>query len=71
MAPMRDLILGLPPDVESGLAAWLFDELASADPNCLAPIGYRWDGDGVKLESLDPSLEMPGRPPAPTSAFVA
>ncbi len=48
IAPMRDLLIALPADVDRGFASWLHAEFASADPNCLAPIAFVW-GDGHVL----------------------
>jgi hypothetical protein len=53
LAPMRDLMLALPPDVEPDLAAWWFDAFASQDPNHLAPVAYRFDGRGVAPIALE------------------
>lgn len=53
ITPMRDLIIGLPADVDRELAAWLWLEIAVLDPNCLPPIGYRFDGYTVRPEPLD------------------
>jgi hypothetical protein len=47
LAPMRDLLLALPADVDADLAAWWFDAFASQDPNHLAPVAYRFDGRGI------------------------
>ena len=44
VAPMRDLILGLPADIDPAIAAWWFGAFASQDPNRLHPIAYRFDG---------------------------
>lgn len=69
ITPMRDLIIGFPPDVERAAAVWLYHEIADLDPNCLGPLGYRFDGTRVlpqPLESTGPSSAAPG-----TSAFVA
>jgi hypothetical protein len=52
VAPMRDLLIGLPADVDVGFAAWLFEEFASQDPNCLPPNAYRFDGTRVSTASL-------------------
>lgn len=71
ITPMRDLIIGLPPDVERELAAWLWLEVAALDPNCLGPVGYRFDGRAVRLEPLEVSfaaLEFDG---PSGSAYVA
>jgi hypothetical protein len=51
VAPMRDLIIGLPPG-ENELAAWLFGEIAVQDPNHLQPWSYRFDGEAVRVERL-------------------
>ena len=47
LAPMRDLLLALPADVDPDLAQWWFDAFASQDPNHLAPVAYRFDGRGI------------------------
>jgi len=52
LAPLRDVLLGLPADVDHVAAAWLFDEFASQDPNCLPPIAYCFDGKRVSTASL-------------------
>jgi hypothetical protein len=53
IAPMRDLLIALPPDTEPGVAAWIHLEFASQDPNCLAPIGFRLADGRVTAEALD------------------
>lgn len=52
IAPMRDLLLALPAGVDLDLAAWLFEEFASQDPNCLPPIAYRFDGERIETAAL-------------------
>jgi hypothetical protein len=61
LAPMRDLLLGLPDDVDPEIGSWLFEDFASQDPNCLAPIGFRFDGERVVTASLGPSLPAVAR----------
>lgn len=56
IAPMRDLLIALPADVDRGFALWLYAEIADQDPNCLAPIGFWSDGSSVKLEALEPEF---------------
>ncbi len=56
LTPMRDLMLGLPPDVDPELAAWWFDAFASQDPNHLAPVAYRFDGHAIAPIALGASL---------------
>ena len=52
IAPMRDLLVGFPPNVDPELAAWLYGEIASEDPNCLVPRGFAFDGRNVTVERL-------------------
>lgn len=56
IAPMRDLLIALPADVDREFALWLYAELAEQDPNCLAPIGFWSDGSRVTLEALEPEF---------------
>jgi hypothetical protein len=42
VAPMRDLLIGLPPDVDPELACWLTEEFEALDPNALALEGFLW-----------------------------
>lgn len=51
IAPMRDLIVGLPP-TEHALAAWLFTEIAAEDPNHLQPRAFSWEGGAVRVTPL-------------------
>lgn len=48
IAPMRDVIFGLPPG-EDELAAWLFHEIAAEDPNHLRPLLFAFDGQSVRV----------------------
>lgn len=57
ITPMRDLIIGLPLEVDRELAAWLWLEIAAEDPNCLGPMGYRFDGSSVWTEPLNLPFE--------------
>jgi hypothetical protein len=52
LAPMRDLVVSLPPDVDRAFAAWLNEELATMDPNGLALDGFILDGGIVRYERL-------------------
>ncbi len=50
VAPMRDLLIGLPPDVDPELACWLTEEFEALDPNALALEGFLWrDGRVVTV----------------------
>lgn len=71
ITPMRDLIIGLPPDVDRELAAWLWLEVAALDPNCLGPIGYHFDGRSVRPDSLEPFVGGPLDSDAFRTACVA
>jgi hypothetical protein len=53
ITPMRDLIIGFPATVERDLALWLWAEIAANDPNCLGPIGYRFEAGRVTPEPLN------------------
>lgn len=50
LAPMRDLVLSLPADVDRRFAGWLNDEFASMDPNGLALDGFLLDDRGLRYE---------------------
>jgi hypothetical protein len=52
LAPMRDVLVSLPPDVDRQLAGWLNDELSTMDPNGLALDAFLLDGDGLRYERL-------------------
>jgi hypothetical protein len=56
IAPMRDLLIGLPPDVGRDLAAWLYAEIAAQDPNCLPPFAFPFADGKVGLEPLGPAF---------------
>jgi len=68
ITPMRDLIIGLPADGEPDLAFWLWSEVASDDPNCLAPVGYRFDGTRLVPEALDDGGRL-DEPSVPRQSF--
>jgi hypothetical protein len=53
IAPMRDLIIGLPPH-EFELGAWLFAEIAAEDPNHLRPLAFNFDGERISVSGLLP-----------------
>jgi len=52
IAPMRDLLIGLPASADPSLAAWLYDDIASGDPNCLAPRAFLFNGRSITVEPL-------------------
>ena len=53
LAPMRDLLVSVPWDIEPAFASWLYGEFAMPDPNCLAPLGFRFADGRVTVEALD------------------
>jgi hypothetical protein len=52
LAPMRDVLVSLPPDVDRRFAAWLNEELSTMDPNGLALDAFALDPDGLRYERL-------------------
>jgi hypothetical protein len=52
LAPMRDVLVSLPPDVDRAFAAWLNEELAGMDPNGLALDAFALDAGGLRYERL-------------------
>ncbi len=64
IAPMRDVLISLPADIDLALASWLNDEFADMDPNGLALDGFRLEGGALTYLALR-SPEVPsvrGRP---------
>jgi len=57
IAPMRDLLIALPPDVDPDFAGWLYEEIANRDPNCLYPRAFAFDGSAVTVMPLGPPLQ--------------
>jgi hypothetical protein len=55
LAPMRNLLLSLPINADRDFAAWLFDEIAAQDPNCLAPAAFVIGDGQLALEALGES----------------
>jgi len=53
IAPLRDLLLRLPVDVDRGDALWLANEFESMDPNCLHLGGFAWDGQVLRPEPIE------------------
>jgi hypothetical protein len=52
VSPMRDVLLGFPVDVDPWLAGSLYEDIASQDPNCLAPIAYRFEGTTITIAMI-------------------
>jgi hypothetical protein len=58
IAPMRDLLLALPPDVDRTFLAWLNEEFAEMDPNGLALDALVLEDGALRYESLRPPMRM-------------
>jgi hypothetical protein len=56
LAPMRDILIALPPDVDPEFAAWLADEWEALDPNHLHLGGFRHDRGTIVPEALDEAM---------------
>lgn len=53
LAPMRDVLLALPPEVDREFAAWLATEWEALDPNCLHLGAFRYVRGTIAPEPLD------------------
>lgn len=58
IAPMRDVLISMPPDTDRAFASWINDEFAEMDPNGLALDAFVLDGDGLRYETLRPPLRL-------------
>ena len=56
LAPMRDILIALPPDVDRAFAAWLADEWEALDPNHLHLGGFRYERGAIVPEALDEAM---------------
>ena len=52
IAPMRDLLVSMPPDTDRAFVAWLNDEFSEMDPNGLALDAFLLDGGDLRYEAL-------------------
>lgn len=53
IAPSRDVLVGLPIDVELEFATWLTEEFEAADPNALRLEGFEWRDGIVRCRPLE------------------
>lgn len=53
IAPSRDLLVGLPVDIDAEFATWLAEEFEAADPNALRLEGFEWRDGTVRCRALD------------------
>ncbi len=64
LAPARDLVIALPPDVDRDLACDLYDHFASRDPNCLALLPLLLRDGRVSLDGRTPGPDPTGLVPS-------
>ncbi len=63
VAPMRDLLMSLPLDVDRGLAYDLYEVFAIQDPNCLPPMAFPFANGRLSVEALAPDgIGLPATP---------
>lgn len=53
IAPSRDLLVGLPVDVDMAFATWLAEEFEADDPNALRLEGFEWRDRAVHCRPLE------------------
>ena len=53
VAPSRDLLIGLPVDVDLEFATWLTEEFEAADPNALRLEAFEWRDGVVRCRPLE------------------
>jgi len=58
IAPMRDILISLPPDADRAFVAWINDEFAEMDPNGLALDAFVLDEGGLRYEALRSPMRM-------------
>lgn len=56
LAPMRDILIALPADVDREFAAWLAEEWEALDPNHLHLGGFRHERGTIVPEALDEAM---------------
>jgi hypothetical protein len=56
LAPMRDLLISMPVDVDRAFASWLNDEFAELDPNGLALDAFVHEDGELRYETLRPAF---------------
>jgi hypothetical protein len=52
IAPMRDLLVSMPPDADRAFVAWLNDEFSEIDPNGLALDAFVLEGEALRYEAF-------------------
>jgi hypothetical protein len=56
LAPMRDILIALPPDVDREFASWLAAEWEALDPNHLHLGAFRHEAGSIVPEAMDEEL---------------
>ena len=59
IAPMRDLVISMPPDTDRAFTAWINDEFAEMDPNGLALDAFTLDDGELRYEALRSPMRSP------------
>jgi hypothetical protein len=58
LAPMRDVLIDLPPGVDLGFASWLTSEFEALDPNALCLEAFLYEGGRLTIVPLDRGAAM-------------
>jgi hypothetical protein len=58
IAPMRDLLISLPPETDRSFVAWLNDEFAEMDPNGLALDAFALEAGVLRYETVRPPVRL-------------
>jgi hypothetical protein len=56
IAPMRDLLISMPPETDRSFVAWLNEEFAEMDPNGLALDAFAFEARTLRYEVLRPPV---------------
>jgi hypothetical protein len=56
IAPMRDLLISMPPETDRSFVAWLNEEFAEMDPNGLALDAFAFEAGTLRYEVLRPPV---------------
>ena len=58
IAPMRDILISMPADVDRAFAGWINEEFSEMDPNGLALDAFVLEDGAVRYEALRPAMRM-------------
>ena len=59
IAPMRDILISMPADVDRAFAGWINEEFSEMDPNGLALDAFILEDGGLRYEALRPPVRLP------------